>query len=761
MDLKKSTLFSVTLAGATAMASQIIFLREFLITFYGNEISIGIILAGWLAWGAAGSILLGRFSDTVRSKVRLFYACQLALAVILPFVLMGIRLSRTFMGINTGEIVGYYPMMLATFSLLCLPCLLLGFMFSLACRVYSAEKETPAGRIARVYMMESIGAILGGALVSYFLIPLIEPFSIIFMLAGLNLCGAMVMQRHDDNKVFGKMALSVTAVVFVLGLVVLAGGGDAAVNRYSLRRLWSGFDVMDSKDSVYGNITVTKRGDQVSFYENGLHLYTVPDVFTAEQSVHFAMLEDPHPQKVLLIGGGVGGLLKEVLKYDVAEVDYVELDPLVIKMARTYLSQADSALLSRPEVRLINGDGRFYVKRTRKKYDCVMIALGDPYTAQLNRFYTIDFFREVERILSDEGVVSFALTASANYIGDELADYLRSIYRSVRAVFPQVMIVPGDTMIFLAANRPGMLTSDVKVLMDRMKERGVQAEYVREYYIFDTLSPERMQYAARAVEKGREVSLNTDFKPISYYYATVFWGTQFDVPGVRLFLRSISAEKIWILAVFLCFFALLSGLWSRTRRRQRAVLLAVMTTGFAEIIFQITVILSFQVIYGYVFYKIGVIITSFMLGLALGSMLVARLMRRMKDDMGFFIATQVSICIYPLVLPIVFWLFAEARPAAMDWLGANIVFPLLPVMAGMIGGIQFPVANKIYLGGGGEVGKASALNYGVDLLGACIGSLLAASLLVPVLGIFGTCLMTALINVTVLALLLVSREKNA
>jgi len=745
------------LMGATAMVSQIVFMRELLVVFYGNEISIGIILAGWLIWGAFGSWFLGRFSDRMPAKIRVFSLCQLALFFILPSTLLFIRLSKTFMGITVGEIIGYSHMTLAVFVALSLSCSIMGFMFSLACRIYRGVTRIPAERVARVYVLEAVGALSGGLLASYFLIRYMAPFNIIFLLSFLNVSAAVAMQRHGEPSAAGRFLFRGTVAVLLAGVIAISLGGGRVVRRFSLDRLWSGFNVMESRNSVYGNITVTKRDGQRSFYENGLHLYTVPDRLSAEESVHFALLEHEDPKDVLLIGGGVGGLLREILKHPVKNVDYVELDPMIISMAKDHLSKEDSAFLDRPEVNIINTDGRFYVKKTRKSYDCVIINLGDPYTAQLNRFYTVDFFRELSRILNEKGVVSFALSSSANYIGEELRDYLRSIYLSASEVFPDTLIIPGDTAYFLVSNRKGTLTCDYGILMERLKERGIDARYVREYYLFDKLSGERCEYARNIIEEDVDVSVNRDFRPVSYYYATVFWGTHFDMPIFRRILRSISSESIWLTVVTFCLLVLLFGVWGRKRRRKRVVLLSVMTTGFAEINFQIAVILSFQVIYGYVFYKLGIIITSFMVGLALGGWIIAKHMPRIKNDMAVFTWTQVSICLYPLVLPLVFLWFSSTRSDTLSWFGSNVVFPFLPIIAGIIGGIQFPLANKIYLGQREEVGRVAGLSYGLDLLGACFGSFLAAAFLVPILGIFQTCLMVALINVTVLAVLRLSR----
>ncbi len=754
MTSRKTIIFSIILAGATAIVSQMIFMREFLVVFYGNEISIGVILASWLVWGAFGSAVLGRFSDRIHARVRVFSFLQFTLAIVIPVTLLAIRSAKGIMGMSAGEIVGYPPMIVSSFVILAVPCAIMGYMFSLACRVYKGDQEMPSESIARVYVLEAVGALVGGVAVSCFLIRFVGPLNILLSLSLLNMAAAVMMQRYGEN---GRMKRSVTrifAAVMILFIFALAAGGGSWLREFSLQRLWQGFNVLGSKDSVYGNITVTERGSQRSFYENGLHLYTVPDRLSSEESVHFALLEHDDPKNVLLIGGGVGGLLEEVLKHPVQSVDYVELDPTIISMAEEYLSPESIIPLKDPRVNIINADGRFFVKRTNRKYDCVIISLGDPYTAQINRFYTVGFFKELSRVMRAEGVVSFALTSSENYISTELRDYLGSIYLSVNAVFPDVFMIPGDTVYFIASKKTGSLIRDTDTLMERMSARSVDAVYVRDYYLIDKLSAERVKYAEETITADAGVEENRDFRPVSYYYATVFWSTHFDPSFFRELLYSATPGKIWTVLTVGCFLMIFLIFLNRRRRSQKAVLLAVMTTGFAEISFQIAVMISFQVIYGYVFYKLGMIITSFMVGLAFGGWLITKVMGRIKDDMKVFTWTQVSICIYPLLLPVIFMWLSGARGDTVSWMGSNIVFPLLPAVAGIIGGIQFPLANKIYLEDKKSVGRVAGLSYGLDLLGACAGALLASAFLIPVLGIFGACLLVALVNVTVLAILM-------
>ena len=73
--MKKSILFSIFLIGFTAMSAQIVLLRQLITIFYGNEISLALLLGAWLFWGAMGSWVLGRWAD--RIKHRQFYLALL------------------------------------------------------------------------------------------------------------------------------------------------------------------------------------------------------------------------------------------------------------------------------------------------------------------------------------------------------------------------------------------------------------------------------------------------------------------------------------------------------------------------------------------------------------------------------------------------------------------------------------------------------------------------------------------------------------
>jgi spermidine synthase len=96
-----------------------------------------------------------------------------------------------------------------------------------------------------------------------------------------------------------------------------------------------------SRDSIYGNLAVIETGNIRSIYDNGVILASAPDENAAEEAVHYALLEHPAPRQILLIGGGVNGSIAQALKHPTVErIDYAELDPALIDLARQFFSPA-------------------------------------------------------------------------------------------------------------------------------------------------------------------------------------------------------------------------------------------------------------------------------------------------------------------------------------------------------------------------------------------------------------------------------------
>ena len=180
----------------------------------------------------------------------------------------------------------------------------------------------------------------------------LEPFQIasIVLLLNLSMAAVLLMKISRKRMVGAAEAAISLAVIFFVGVA-------PRLERQALARQWSGFHVLASRDSIYGNLTATETVNIRSLYENGLVLASTPDESAAEESVHYALLEHPAPRRVLLIGGGASGSIAQTLKHPTIErIDLVELDPELIGMMLYFFPAESGALTSDSRVHLHYAD---------------------------------------------------------------------------------------------------------------------------------------------------------------------------------------------------------------------------------------------------------------------------------------------------------------------------------------------------------------------------------------------------------------------
>jgi spermidine synthase len=761
---------ALTLIGFSAVIGQIVLMRELIVVFNGNEISLGIMLATWLFWTAAGSSLSSRFALGGNNARRAVAALECLLGVSLLPTIWALRASRTFFQTVPGELVGPVPMLLTSLACLSLFCVVAGSLFVVATRMYEQECAVSA-RVAAssAYLLEAAGSAFGGILASIVLLRFLESFQIAIVVALLNLCMAAVLLFRMNRKQLG--AVTVAAALLAVGLLttVLLIFVAPSLDWSAQARLWRGFRLVGSRDSIYGNLAVietgnmgtgnTETGNIRSIYDNGVILASAPDENAAEEAVHYALLEHPAPRQLLMIGGGVNGSIAQALKHPTVErIDYVELDPALIDMARKFFPVQSAPVFSDPRVHVHYADGRYflrnYLKTAGDTFDVIILNVPDPQTAQLNRFYTAEFFRSARDHLASGGLLALQLRSSEDYISPDLAEFLRCIHHTLREVFPYVVAVPGETIHFFAATRPDVLTDNPQTLMARLQERNLKTQYVREYFIPFRMMPDRMVQVREQLRPLTSTPVNRDFEPIAYYFDVVLWSTQFKLGYSRWFRAAAHiafTSVIDAVLVILLFVAvLLAFVHARERRARSAAACCMAANGFTLMTLQIFLLLAFQSIYGYVYHQLTILIAMCMAGIAFGSWLGIRRIRSSdRRPYRTMSTTQFLLALSGPALIFVVGLLSKISGVAATWLAAQFVFPALAALCGMLGGYQFPIATEIYLydyndDRSGRSGLGTL--YAIDLLGGCAGALLLSGYLIPVFGFWKTAWLSAAVN---------------
>lgn len=758
---------ALVLLGFTAAVAQIVLMRELLVLFYGNELSLGLTLACWLLWTAFGSGVLARLP--VRNPRTLAGALLAAMAFALPLTIVALRSVNLLLGRVPGEVLGPGAILGTACAVLALFCSLTGWLFAAGSRLYSHQTRGSIGHASSAaYLLDAAGAALGGLLASLVLIRRFNATEIALLLGLLNLLGAVTIALPRKRRTRRALIAAVAAA----GVLVLPSTA-ARLETASLARLWHGFRVIDSRNSLYGNLAVVDTEAARVLLQNGLVVSTTADSSAAEEAVHFALLQHPAPRSLLLIGGGCNGSLAQALQHRTLErVDYVELDPEILSLAHRHFPDAWAPVDADRRVHVHNIDGRLFLKTARQRFNVIIVNLPDPRTAELNRFYTVEFFREAAAKLTPSGVFSFQLSGAENYISPELSEFLRCINKTLRAVFPLVTVLPGEDVHFFATRRAGVLAVDTGEMLARLRERRLATIYVREYYLPFRLSPDRVRDLESQIAPQPATPINHDFAPSAYYFDVVLWSSRFHTGWNGWFARAARVPFATVAGgafLLLLAVALLVGAARRGSHRAGArgvSAFCVAAMGFTLMALELLLLLAFQALYGYVYHQLAILIAGVMTGMALGTWLAMRRTGAGRHDFRTLATLQMAAAASALVLCVLFAALARVTSAIALSAIAQALFPLLAVSCGLLAGYQFPVASRVFFPSvaadfspppadaepdlpapsqSEHAGGAGVL-YALDLLGACLGALLLSVYLVPVFGFMKTASLVALIN---------------
>jgi spermidine synthase len=335
------------------------------------------------------------------------------------------------------------------------------------------------------------------------------------------------------------------------------------------------------------------------------------------------------------------------------------------------------------------------------------------------------------------------------------------IYRTIQSVFPSVFVVPGDYNLFLANRDNGINGITSALLSRRLSERAIRTHLINQIHLDYRLHEDRRQWYHSVIDLPATPP-NKDFTPKGLYYNILFHNLLFN-PSLKPLFEALSAVNIYSVAGL---FGFLFLLFLVLRRKYQTISLpfSIMTTGFAAMVFQLLLLFGFQIVYGYVFYEIGVLIAAFMAGLAIGGILTSSWPRQNRKGLSAFIKIELSIALLAIVL---FFFFGYLeKGVSIEPVFIRIAFMVMLVASGLFTGMEFPLANRLYLKQTDyfsfrrdDFGRTVGLLYCVDLLGGWVGGVLGGFLLIPILGITQGCLALAILKALSFLLLLTFPRK--
>lgn len=272
--------------------------------------------------------------------------------------------------------------------------LLIGLEIPLVTRINNEYQQLKVN-ISSVLEKDYYGSLIGGFFFAFVGLPYLTLSYTPVLLGLVNFLVAigLFFQLRKSLSVTGLRKLGV-AQVATLVLMALAFVSSEKVILYGDQKRYRD-PVVFSKQTQYQKITVTQWKDDYWLYINhNQQLSTVDEYMYHEPLVH-PLMALSRPQEVLIIGGGDGCAVNEVLKHAyVQNITLVDLDPEMTSLAKNnpiFTEMNDSALWSE-KLRIVHADGKKFLENDHSFYDAIIVDLPDPKTIELSMLYSQEFY---------------------------------------------------------------------------------------------------------------------------------------------------------------------------------------------------------------------------------------------------------------------------------------------------------------------------------------------------------------------------------
>jgi len=692
---------SLVFFGLVIAIVQVTLLREALETAAGDELGLALGLTVWLLGMTLGAAL-GRLAPVRLARGLLSLAGFFLIVAPFAAVMLARALPR-ILHLSSGELLSL-PQQFAVMLFILLPAGLLGgVIFTLAGRLPDINPRS-------VYAAEAAGWLLGG-LAATWLFVITQPFAIFSMMAYFTL--AAVLLLWPTRWVPAAVALFGFCFGFILPF------STDSLDTQTLTWRWPEQRVIDSAYTRHGHGVILENHRQRALYVNGHLTLVLPERQTAEKLANLALLQVNRPMHVLLVGG-LGGLVPEVLKHPVYKVTLLEEESKLAELAYDYTDIATRTTARFPNINTIYGDPRRKVSAETQAWDVILLDIPSPTTALANRCYTIEFFRAARRALHHGGVLAFSLPQVYTVNDEELLERNSSIYRALADTFPYMSVTPLGTHYLLASDAP--LTLDLAELSRRLKERNIDARLGNDYYFADIAMAE----LTKRYRNGSEV--NSDQSPAAYLRSVM---VRQRLPSSLLagIFSSLAVRPSWQ-AGMMIFCMLLVGVlapaavWRTGWPARWCTLLAVAILGFSGMALSVLLLLIAQQSLGALYHLLGALTAPGMAGIALGTWASPRLGR--WGLCGLILLELLSAAVLPSL--------AASLPGWPSII-AILALGFGMLLAGTAVGALFTQAIS--------AGISPGIVHAIGLLGAVLAGLSIGTLLLPARGLSTTTLFLA------------------
>ncbi|MBS3095838.1 hypothetical protein J4480_00190 [Candidatus Woesearchaeota archaeon] len=432
---------------STGLASLLyeVVLLSIIVTIVGaTEISAAIVLASFLLGLAVGALIGGYIVKKDLPFVKILMIIELLIALF-GFSFLSIVAKIASAGISVN-----YIFWIIICSLI-VPTTLMGMEIPIAVKIL--EQLGSKSATGFVYFADTLGGVIGALFSGLLFIPIFGFHGAMYFGGFLNLItfGLATRIGKKRNLIF----LASIFVVFIVGIGFLFASKpfldriklDFLDSFYSTGSLFAETyytEVVESVISPFQHIVILKSpyyGYQL-LLDGQIQISDKESIRYHEYLVLPAMAAHPNPESALVIGGGDGGALYQLLKFNLTRIDHVDLDAQVVEVSRKHLKNVHRGSLDNKRVNRIIMDGRKYLKQMPSEtYDIIILDLPDPKKLELVPLYTKEFYDEARRVLTKDGFMATQADSPYYYL-----EGFTSIYKTMKSSMPQTYpyLFPGS-----------------------------------------------------------------------------------------------------------------------------------------------------------------------------------------------------------------------------------------------------------------------------------------------------------------------------
>jgi spermidine synthase len=755
--------------GLFTIAAQTLLFRDFLTSFEGNDISVGIFFGSWFLWIGLGAILVYRgtsFAEKLLKNIEFLFLCYLP-AFILQLIL--IIQARNLAGVQAHALLSIRAILLLSILVNAPVSIITGMFFPLACRW--VQKETDSA-ISNVYVVEAGGSFVGGLGATILLGLGVSSAKIFFILASVLSISVFAVQlakvKTQTQNIPGlRFRYFTCAVSFLIPLsfgVCLIAGVDKALMNYVRVVKWT---KLLPEDSLIGSFQTAQAEYLYGIYQGqwvavreGSVCEVLPDKASAGQVAAISLCQNPGAENILVVGSGLGVCYEFLRLPQIKHITWAHSDSEYAKKVDSFIPPQFKTADQR--LRRLDGDIRVLLSGEKwfdvahhpelvegQNYDIVIVNLPEATSSVLNRYYTLEFFQQVKDSLRPDGILAIRVAGGENIMGTELVNLGASTKLTLEKVFSRLVITPGEYTWFIASDS-GKLTGDPAVLRDRFAAIKDAAEIFAPPALLSVYLPDR---AAKALEDYARADLpesmlvNRDSRPLTHLYSLLLAAKQSGAPVARLVKHlalagpAVFVVPILVLIVLRAIYVLRTEPQGNKTSFDSSFL--VFSTGWIGIGVVIVLMYLYQTLFGSLYLHIGVISSLFMVGLTVGAAIIRHLLARTLEEKRRVRVAETLLLMVTSVHTVI--LAAVAFRPIGQWsrdlagLGGvlepmHLIFAGVFILCGLCSGCYFPIAARQLAVVGFEAGQAGSKLETADHLGASLGGVVTGLVLVPVFG---------------------------